>query len=173
MVNLPKEKKTVGCKWMFTIKCKADGNIKRNKARLVAKGFTQTLRIDYQETFAPVAKMISIWVLLSLAINHGWPLHQLEVKNAFLNGDLDKKVYMSLPSGFEKKFGEGKVCRLKKSLYGLKQWPRAWFELFGKVAKGHGYCQSQVDHTIFYKHSRKGKLAILIVYVDDRHNHTR
>jgi len=167
IVNLPREKKTVGCKWVFTVKCRADGSIERYKARLVAKGFTQTHGIDYQETFAPVAKINSIRVLLSLAVSLNWPLHQLDVKNAFLNGDLEEEVFMSLPPGFEEHLGDGKVCRLRKSLYGLKQSPRAWFERFGKAVKGHGYTQSQADHTMFYKHSKEGKIAILIVYVDD------
>ena len=84
-----------------------------------------------------------------------------------MNGDLEEEVYMSFPPGFEKKFGEGKVCKLKTSLYGLKQSSRAWFEHFRKVVKGHGYCQSQADHTMFYKHSREAKVTILIVYMDD------
>ncbi|EXB62836.1 Lysosomal alpha-mannosidase [Morus notabilis] len=85
----------------------------------------------------------------------------------FLNGDLEEEVFMSLPPGFEDKFGQGKVCRLKKSMYGLKQSPRAWFECFERIVKDYGYCQSQADHTMFYKHTEKGKLSILIVYVDD------
>ena len=167
IVNLPHDKKQVGCKWVFTIKCKADGSVERYKARLVAKGFTQTYGVDYQETFAPVAKLNSIRVLLSLAANFEWPLHQLDVKNAFLNGELEEEVFMSLPPGFEEELGRNKVCRLKKSLYGLKQSPRAWFERFGTVVKGFGYIQSQADHTLFYKHLENNKIAILIVYVDD------
>ena len=111
----------MGCKWIFTIKCKADGSVERYKARLVAKGFTQTYGIDYQKTFAPVAKINSIRVLMSLVVNSNWPLHQLDGKNAFLNGDLEEEVFMSLPPGFEESFEDGKVCKLKKSLYGLKQ----------------------------------------------------
>lgn len=167
VVDLPMDKKTVGCKWVFTVKCKADGSIERFKARLVAKGFTQTHGVDYQETFAPVAKINSIRVLLSLAANYNWPLHQLDIKNAFLNGNLEEEVFMSPPPGFEKVFGQNKVCRLKKSLYGLKQSPRAWFERFGRAVKSYGYNQSQADHTMFYKHSESGKISILIVYVDD------
>lgn len=167
IVDLPKNKKVVGCKWVFTIKCKADGSIERYKARLVAKGFTQTYGIDYQETFAPVAKINSIRVLLSLAVNLDWPLYQLDVKNAFLNGDLKEEVFMSLPPGFEKRLGSNKVCKLRKTIYGLKQSSRAWFERFGKAVISYGYLQSQADHTIFYKHSKDGKVAILIVYVDD------
>lgn len=133
----------------------------------MAKGFTQTYGIDYQETFVPVAKINSIRVLLSLAVNSNWPLYQLDVKNAFLNGNLEEEVFMCLPPGFEKLFGQDKVCKLKRSLYGLKQSPRAWFQHFGKVVKSYDYHQSQADHTMFYKHSTKGKFVVLIVYVDD------
>lgn len=110
VVELPREKKIVGCKWVFTVKSKADCTVERYKARLVAKGFTQTHGIDYQETFAPVAKINSIRVLLSLAINANWPLYQLDVKNAFLNGDLENEVFMSLPPGFVDKYGVGKFA---------------------------------------------------------------
>ncbi|RVW64704.1 Retrovirus-related Pol polyprotein from transposon RE1 [Vitis vinifera] len=136
VVDLQREKEVVGRKWVFTIKSKADKSVERYKARLVANGFTQTYGIDYQETFAPVAKINSIRVLLSLAVNSNWPLHQLDVKNVFLNGDLEEEAFMSPPPGFEESFGVGKVCKLKKSLYGLKQSPRAWFECFGKKLKG-------------------------------------
>ncbi|XP_039170323.1 uncharacterized protein LOC120294339 [Eucalyptus grandis] len=134
LVDAPEGKKIVGCKWVFTVKCKLDGSVERYKTRLVAKGFTQTYGVDYQETFAPVAKINSVRILLSLAAAFDWPLHQLDVKNAFLNGDLEEEVFMSLPPGFAET--EGKVCRLKKSLYGLKQSPRAWFERFGKMQIG-------------------------------------
>lgn len=158
IVDLPKGKKTVGCRWLFNSKCKADGSVERYKARLVAKGFTQKCGIDYQETFALVAKIDYIRVLISLAVNSNWPLHQLNIKNVFLNGDLEKEVFMSLPPGFEGKHGQKKMCRLRKSLYGLKQSLRAWFERFLKAVKAQGYYQSQADHTMFYKHSEKGKL---------------
>ena len=125
VVNLPKGKKPVGCKWVFTMKYKAYGSIERYKARLIARGFTHTYGIDYTETFAPVAKLNTIRVLLSLAVNLDWPLQQLDIKNAFMNGDLEEEVYMTLPPGFNKKGEKNLVCRLKKSLYGLKQSPRA------------------------------------------------
>ena len=157
----------MGCKWIFTIKYNADGSVNRYKARLVAKGFTQTYGTDYQETFAPIAKLNTIRFLLSLAANLDWPLHQLDVKNAFLNSDLEDEVYMEIPPGFETISDVNKVCKLQKSLYGLKQSPRAWFDRFTRAVKKHGYSQGQVDHTLFTKFSRNGKIAILIVYVDD------
>ena len=103
MVELPIGKKTIGCKWVFSVKYKSDGTIDRYKARLVAKGYTQTYGIDYQETFAPVAKMNTIRVLLSLAINLDWSLKQFDVKNVFLHSDLIEEVHMGPPPGFTPK----------------------------------------------------------------------
>lgn len=164
---MPPGKRTVGCKWIFTVKHKADGSVERFKARLVAKGFTQAYGIDYWETFAPVAKLNTARVPLSLASNLDWPLYQLDVKNAFLNGDLEEEVYMDIPHGIESPATTNKVCRLKKSLYGLKQSPRAWFGRFSKVLKRYEYNQCQADHALLVKHFPAGKIVILIVYVDD------
>ena len=112
---------------MFSIKYKADRSIDRYKVRLVAKGFTQMHGIDYSETFSPVAKLNIVRVLLSLATNLDWPLHQLDVKNAFLHGNLDEKVYMDIPPGYIGLVETKIVCKLERVLYGLKQSSRAWF----------------------------------------------
>ena len=165
--TLPKGKKPVGCKWVFSIKYNADGSINRYKARLVAKGFTQSYGVDYEETFAPVAKLNSVRVILALAANLDWPLHQLDIKNAFLNGELEEEVYMQIPPGFESTNNSDKVCKLRKSIYGLKQSPRAWFDRLTRVVKEDGFIQCQTDHTMFVKYSSEGKTALFIVYVDD------
>lgn len=166
LVQLPKHKKTVGCRWVFTIKHAADGTIERYKARLVAKGYTQSYGIDYQDTFAPVAKLNTVRVLLSLAANLNWPLLQFDVKNAFLHGELCEEVYMDPPPGISEYSTTSMVCKLKKALYGLKQSPRAWFGRFTKSMKNFGYKQSNSDHTLFIRHSQ-GKITALIIYVDD------
>ncbi|RVW93973.1 Retrovirus-related Pol polyprotein from transposon TNT 1-94 [Vitis vinifera] len=160
-------KRPVGCKWIFTVKNNPDGSINRFKARLVAKGFTQSYDIDYEETFAPVAKLNSIRVLLSVAVNLDWNLHQLDVKNAFLNGELEEAVYTKIPPSMETPENSGKVCKLRKSLYGLKQSPKAWFDRLTRVVKKHGFIQCQADHTLFMKHSKEGEMTLFIVYVDD------
>ena len=145
----------------------SDGSVERFKARLVAKGYTQSYGIDYLETFAPVAQMGTVRILLSIAVNKGWPLHQLNVKNAFLHGDLTEEIYMDIPPGYNQPGSLKKVCRLKKTLYGLKQSPGAWFGRLTRTMKMLGFLQAQCDHTLFYKRSSSGGVTILLVYVDD------
>jgi hypothetical protein len=167
LVPLPPHKKTVGCKWVFTVKFNPDGSVERLKARLVAKGYTQTYGIDYDETFSPVAKISSVRVLISLAANLDWPLFQLDVKNAFLHGDLHEEVYMEQPPGFVAQGkSQGHVCKLKKALYGLKQSPRAWFEKFSEAVLKFGLQRCQTNHSAFHLHTSAGYI-FLVVYVED------
>ncbi|CAL8157464.1 unnamed protein product [Prunus armeniaca] len=138
LVPLSRGKKAVGCRWVFTLKHKANGFINGYKARLVAKGYTQTYGVDYLETFALVVKLNTVHILFSLASNHDRPLLQFDVKNAFLHGDLNEEIYMDLPPGIPVTSNEGVVCKLRKSLYGLKQSPRAWFGRFAAFMKKFG-----------------------------------
>jgi hypothetical protein len=125
LVPLQKGTNVIDCKWVYKIKRKVDGSLDRYKARLVAKGFKQQYEIDYDETFSPVVKSAIIRVILSLVVSRGWMIRQLDVQNAFLHGYLEKEVYMRQPPGYEDKNQPDYVCRLDKSLYGLKQASRA------------------------------------------------
>ena len=147
-------------------KYKVDGSIDRYKTRLITKGFTQTYGIDYIRTFSLVAKLNTIRVLLSLVGNLDWPLLQFDVKNAFLLGDLEEKVYMDILPGLISSSGTRVVCKLERALYGLKQSPRVWFERFSLVMRRYGFVQSNRDHTLFLKHRQK-KVTALIIYIDD------
>ncbi|KAJ0445200.1 putative RNA-directed DNA polymerase [Helianthus annuus] len=165
IVDLPKGKKPIGCKWVFKVKYKSTGEIDRFKARLVAKGFNQREGIDFEETFSPVVKMVTVRCVISMSVQNNWPLYQLDVNNAFLYGNHREEVYMSLPDGLSVE-NQGKVCKLNKSLYGLKQAPRMWNERLVQVLVKIGFNQSKCDHSLFIK-SANSVLIVLLVYVDD------
>ena len=150
----------------FKTKKNSLGNIERYKARLVAKGFTQKEGIDYTETFSPVSKKDSFRVIMALVAHFDMELHQMDVKTAFLNGDLEEEVYMKQPEGFSSSNGENLVCKLKKSIYGLKQASRQWYLKFHSVISSFGFEENIMDQCIYHKVSGS-KICYLILYVDD------
>lgn len=165
LTELPPGKVAIGCQWIFTVKFNSDGTVERYKARLVALGNRQKEGLDYDETFAPVVKMTTVRVFLKVAAAKNWEVHQMDVHNAFLHGELEEEVYMKLPPGFRNSDGN-KVCRLKKSIYGLKQAPRCWFAKLTAALTGYGFVQTKTDYSLF--RLVRGALQLyVIVYVDD------
>ena len=165
LVKLPKGKKMLKNKWVFRLK--NDGQTSRYKARLVVKGFGQKKGVDYDEIFSPVVKMSSIRVVLGMAASLNLEIEQLDVKTAFLHGDLEEEIYMEQPQGFKEKKKEHLVCKLRKSLYGLKQAPRQWYKKFDAFMVDHGYSRTTSDHCVFVKNFSDGTFIILLLYVDD------
>ena len=167
LVELPKGRKALWNKWVFKLKKDSDGKLLKYKARLVVKGFGQKKGIDFDEIFSPVVKMSSIRVVLSLTASLDLELEQLDVKTAFLHGDLNEEIYMSQPEGFEVKGKEHMVCKLKKSLYGLKQAPRQWYKKFDSFMVSHEYKRTDADHCVYFRKFTDGNFIILLLYVDD------
>ena len=155
----------LGVNGFFSVKLRSDGSLDRYKVHLVALGNKQEYGVDYEETFAPVAKMTMVRTILAIAASQSWRLHQMDVKNAFLHGDLQEEIYMKLPSGMTT-FSPHDVCKLRCSLYGLKQAPHAWFEKFHSTLLSFSFTQSQYDSSLFLHTSMLG-IVILLVYVDD------
>jgi transposase InsO family protein len=166
LTPLPEDRQAIGCKWVFKIKRKADGSVDRYKMRLVAKGFSQKPGVDYEETFAPVAKFATIRALLSMAAHYDLEVHQMDVRTAFLNGDLEQDIYMKQPEGFVASGKENLVCKLRKSLYGLKQASRAWYDKIHHAFVDMGFTVLSADTCVYQL--RKANLYILVaLYVDD------
>ncbi|KAK1607739.1 hypothetical protein QYE76_031412 [Lolium multiflorum] len=166
LVDLPDSRKAVENKWIFKRKTDADGNITVYKARLVAKGFRQIQGVDYDETFSPVAKLKSVRILLAIAAFFDYEIWQMDVKTAFLNGDIEEELYMVQPKGFVDPKNADKVCKLQRSIYGLKQASRSWNRRFDKVIKDFGFIQCHGEACI-YKKVSGSSVAFLILYVDD------
>ncbi|KAD4586182.1 hypothetical protein E3N88_23783 [Mikania micrantha] len=156
----------IGLKWVYKVKRDETGKITRNKARLVAKGYVQQYGIDFEEVFAPVARMETIRLLLAIAAQRNWWVHHLDVKSAFLHGELKELVYVTQPEGFVKRGAEQKVYKLSKALYGLKQAPRAWNIKLDGVLKELGFIKCKHEHAVYRKGSDEDTL-IIGVYVDD------
>jgi hypothetical protein len=166
LVELPKGHRAIGLKWVFKIKKNEHGEVVKHKARLVAKGYVQRQGIDYEEVFAPVARMESVRVILAVATHQGWAIHHMDVKSAFLNGNLSKEVYVVQPPGFSVAGHEKKVLRLHKALYGLKQAPRAWNAKLDHSLGQLGFVRSSCEHGLYTRGAGKTRLVVGI-YVDD------
>jgi hypothetical protein len=155
-----------GCKWVFRFKHKPDGSVDRFKARLVAKGFHQRPGLDYKETFSPVVKSATIRTVITISVMQGWSLRQLDVNNAFLHGKLREVVYMLQPPGFKDCSKPNHVCRLHKTIYGLKQVPREWYSALKTKILALGFTNSKADSSLFI-YNTASVLCFLLVYVDD------
>lgn len=165
LVELPKGRTAISCKWIYRIKKDANGKITRYKARLVANGFSQIYGIDFTETYAPVVSMKTLRSMISYSATENLLMHQMDVKTAFLNGELNEEVYMKQPKGYSD--GTTKVCKLQKTLYGLKQSPREWNKVLDQSLLERRFIQSKADPCLYLlKNNNKLELA-LVVYVDD------
>ncbi|KAJ9544738.1 hypothetical protein OSB04_024445 [Centaurea solstitialis] len=166
LVPRPRKRTIIGSKWIFRNKLDEIGTIIRNKARLVAQGYRQEEGIDYDETFAPVARLEAIRLFLAFAAHMNFKVFQMDIKNAFLNGKLNEEVYVAQPPGFvDPKFPDH-VYKLNKALYGLKQAPRAWYDTLSTFLLSKGFVRGKIDSTLFLKKYPKHILLVQI-YVDD------
>jgi len=166
LVLLPEGVKPIGCKWLFKTKRDSNGNVERYKARLVAKRFTQKEGIDFKETFSPVSSKDSFRTIMTLVAHYDLELHQMDVKMAFLNGDIDETIYMVQPENFVSGDPKNMVCKLTKSIYGLKQASRQLYHKFHQVILSFGFEMNLVDDCVYHKF-KGSKFIFLILYVDD------
>ncbi|GKB06944.1 retrovirus-related pol polyprotein from transposon TNT 1-94 [Tanacetum coccineum] len=166
LTTLPKGQKAIGVKWVYKAKKNAKGEVEKYKARLVAKGYKKKHGIDYEEVFAPVARLETIRMIIAIAAQYRWKIHQMDVKSAFLNGLLEEEVYVEQPEGYVAKGQEGKVLNLKKALYGLKQAPRAWNTRIDKYFQEHGFRKCLSEYALYVKFENKS-ILLACLYVDD------
>ncbi|KAJ4719824.1 Retrovirus-related Pol polyprotein from transposon TNT 1-94 [Melia azedarach] len=168
LTKRPRDRKIVTCKWVYKKK-EGETSVEgiKYKARVVARGFTQREGVDYNEIFSPVVRHTSIRVLLAIVAHQDLELEQLDVKTAFLHGELEEEIYMTQPDGFQVPGKEDYVCKLKKSLYGLKQSPRQWYKRFDSYMIEIGYTRSPYDCCVYYSKATNGSLIYLVLYVDD------
>jgi hypothetical protein len=164
IVPWPKGRKVIGSKWVFRVKRGPNGSIQKHKARIVAQGFTQVEGIDFDQTFAPVAKFSSLQIVFALAAKHDLELYQMDVKATYLNTDLKEDLYMEAPPSFE--IPKGHILKLKKGMYGTKQGSRIWYEDMRGTLSELGYTRTEVDHAVFVHPSDKIP-DIITLYVDD------
>jgi hypothetical protein len=166
LVHLPHGHRAIGLKWVFKLKRDEYGSIIQHKARLVAKGYVQCQGIDFDEVFAPVARMELVRIVLAVAAHYGWQVHHMDVKSSFLNGDLAEEVYVAQPPGFVKKGKESMVLKLHKALYGLRQAPHAWNSKLDASLCRLGFSRCNIEHGLYTRASTAARL-IVGVYVDD------
>ncbi|GJZ19365.1 retrovirus-related pol polyprotein from transposon TNT 1-94 [Tanacetum coccineum] len=167
LVPLPGGRKPIGNKWVYKIKRNGDDKVERYRARLVVKGYAQKEGIDFNEIFSPVVRMTTIRVVLAMCATYDLHLEQLDVKTAFLHGNLEEEIYMLQPEGFKQKGKENLVCRLNKSLYGLKQAPRCWYKRFDSFIRSLEYNRLHADPCAYFKRFGNNDFIILLLYVDD------
>ena len=160
LVKLPAGKRTVGSKWVYKVKTGADGSVQRYKVRLVAQGFTQQYGTGFDETFCPVVRQESLRLLMAMSVKHGLSVHQVDVTTALLNGTLEDEVYMQQPKGFECQGKEEFVCKLNKSIYGLKQSPRCWNSTLDAYLKEMQFTQTASDPCIYYRKTENDMMFI-------------
>jgi hypothetical protein len=164
--SLPAGHKAIGLKWVYKVKRDPEGAIVKHKARLVAKGYSQRKGVDFEEVVAPVARMETVRLFLALAAHSGWEVHHMDVKSAFLNGELEEEVYVAQPPGYIAGGKEHQVLRLKKALYGLRQAPRAWYAKLHDTLSSLGFARSPLEHVV-YRRGNESSFLLVGVYVDD------
>ncbi|PNX99967.1 retrotransposon-related protein [Trifolium pratense] len=167
LVNLPDKKKKIDVKWVFKLKLNPDGTVSKDKARLVARGFLQKHGIDYNEVFAPVARIETVRLVVALACKSRWSLYHLDVKSAFMNGPLDEEVFVSQPPGFEVHGKENMVYKLYKALYGLKQAPRAWNKRIDDFLIQIGFRKCAAEFGVYVQCPKDEEIIIICLYVDN------